>query len=116
MVPAITPGPITLDPAGKLTELLGAGYAEKGDYGHEAEFTTSPSIWASSERIGFGCMFCHNGYPKSSGGRLLRSAEPRFRGRAARRYRLAKRATDWVAITAKQYVGAGIEKVRAAIM
>ena len=70
-----------LDPTGKLTQLPLGWYAERGGFWAMNPNYDQPRHMGFQREIGFGCMFCHNGYPEVAPGDDASGREPRFRGR-----------------------------------
>ena len=104
------------DAAGKLTQLPLGWYAEGGGFWAMSPNYDQPRHVGFQREIGFGCMFCHNGYPEMAPGEDASGREPRFRGRLAEGIdcqRCHGPGRDHIkALTA----GAGSAKIRSAIV
>jgi len=105
-----------LDPAGKLTQLPLGWYSEKGGFWAMNPNYDLPQHSGFQREIGFGCMFCHNGYPEVAPGEDGSGREPRYRGRLPEGIdcqRCHGPGRDHVKAISS---GGGMEKVRAAIL
>lgn len=105
-----------LDPAGKLTQLPLGWYAERGGFWAMNPNYDQPRHMGFQREIGFGCMFCHNGYPEVAPGDDAQGREPRFRGRLPEGIDCQRCHGPGRDHIKALKAGAGQEKIRAAIL
>jgi predicted CXXCH cytochrome family protein len=70
-----------LDSNGKLTQMPLGWYSEKGGVWAMSPNYDTPQHQGFQREIGYGCMFCHNGYPETAPGEDAWGSEPRYRGK-----------------------------------
>jgi len=105
-----------LDPAGKLTQLPLGWYAENNGFWAMSPNYDLPQHPGFGREIGYGCMFCHNGYPEIAPGDDASGREPRFRGRLPEGIDCQRCHGPGREHLKALAAGAGADKVRAAIV
>ncbi len=107
---------LNLDSAGKLTQLPLGWYAENGGFWAMNPNYDQPRHMGFQREIGFGCMFCHNGYPEVAPGEDAQGCEPRYRGRLPEGIDCQRCHGPGRNHVEALKSGAGVEKARAAIL